>query len=111
MLEKAVEQRVVTNVTNLYHRFFVPTEESTCNMTAARLPYFEGSFWSCNTENLIQEIEKEGNKELQKMVRSLSRRKLKSMSYKSTGCVDVDDAKNILLMQQVNIYVLNALRI
>lgn len=102
LLDKAAEQRVVKNVTNLYDRFFVSTEESTCNITAARLPYFEGSFWSYNAELLIQEIEREGNNELQKKVKSLSRRKLKGLvSNTSKDCVDVDDAKNILLMQKV----------
>ncbi|CAH2065891.1 unnamed protein product [Thlaspi arvense] len=102
MLDKAVEQRVVTNVTNLYERFFVSTEESTCNITAARLPYFEGSFWSYNAELLVQEIEKEGNSELQKKVKSLTRRALKGMmSSKSKDSVDADDAKNILLMQKL----------
>lgn len=100
LLDKAAEQRVATNVTNLYDRFFVSTEESSaCNISAARLPYLEGSFWSCNAELLVQEIEKEGNKELQKKVKSLSRRALKG--NKSKDGVDVDDAKNILLMQKL----------
>lgn len=112
MLDKAAEQKVVTNATNLYDRFFGSTEESTCNITAAQLPYFEGSFWSYNAELLIQEIEREGNNELQKKVKTLSRRKLKGlMSNKNKDCVDVDDAKNILLMQKVIIYVLNVLSI
>ncbi|CAH8386523.1 unnamed protein product [Eruca vesicaria subsp. sativa] len=58
MLDKAKKQKVVTNVTNLYDRFFV----STCNnSTAALLPYFEGSFWSDKAEILSQEIEENGN--------------------------------------------------
>jgi len=108
MLQKAAEQRVVMNVTNLYDRFFDSTEEY---MTAARLPYFEGSFWSNRAEIMIQDIEREGNNELQKKVKLLSRRKVKTMSYKTTGDVDVDDVKNILLMEKVIIYILNAHRI
>ncbi|KAG7658713.1 Histone acetyltransferase [Arabidopsis suecica] len=98
MLQKAAEQRVVMNVTNLYDRFFDSTEEY---MTAARLPYFEGSFWSNRAEIMIQDIEREGNNELQKKVKLLSRRKVKTMSYKTTGDVDVDDVKNILLMEKL----------
>ncbi|XP_006391501.2 histone acetyltransferase HAC2 [Eutrema salsugineum] len=102
MLDKAAEQRVVTNVTNLYDRFFVSREDSTCNITAARLPYFEGSFWSYNAELLVQEIERGGSNELQKKVKSISRRALKGvMSNKSKDGVDVDDAKNFLLMQKL----------
>ncbi|CAA7014927.1 unnamed protein product [Microthlaspi erraticum] len=101
LLDKAAEQRVATNVTNLYDRFFVSTEESsTCNISAARLPYLEGSFWSCNAELLVQEIEREGNKELEKKFKSLSRRALKGT--KSKDGVDVDDAKNILLIQKLD---------
>lgn len=96
------------NVTNLYDRFFVSTEEY---MTAARLPYFEGSFWCTRAEIMTQEIEKEGNNELQKKVKLLSRRKLKTMSYKTTAGVDVDDVKNILVMEKVIIYILDVLRI
>ncbi|CAH8383079.1 unnamed protein product [Eruca vesicaria subsp. sativa] len=100
LLDKATEQRVVTSVTNLYDRFFVSAEESTCNITAARLPYFEGSFWSDNAEFLTQEIEKESEDELQKKVKSLSRRALKGV--KSKDDLDVDDAKNILMMQKLD---------
>lgn len=87
------------NVTNLYDRFFVSAEESTCNITAARLPYFEGSFWSDNAELLTQAFERESYDELQKKVKSLSRRALKGV--KSKDDLDVDDAKNILMMQKV----------
>ncbi|CAL9239710.1 unnamed protein product [Arabidopsis halleri] len=98
LLKKAAEQRIVMNVTNLYDRFFVSTEEY---MTAARLPYFEGSFWCTRAEILTHEIEKEGNNELQKKVKLLSRKKPKTMSYKTTAGVDVDDVKNILVMEKL----------
>lgn len=109
MLDKAVQQRAVANVTNLHERFFAVKEKSTCYMTAARLPYFEGSFWSCKAEELIQEFEREDDNELAKKVKKLSRKKLKGLSYDSNGCVDIDDAKNVLLMEKVIIYVLNSL--
>ncbi|KAL0731155.1 hypothetical protein Bca4012_027249 [Brassica carinata] len=100
LLDKATKQRVVTNVTDLYNRFFVSAEESTCSTIAARLPYFEGSFWSYNAEILTQEIEKDSKDELQKKVKSLSRRALKGV--KSKDDLDVDDAKNILMMQKLD---------
>ncbi|KAH0897197.1 hypothetical protein HID58_046765 [Brassica napus] len=100
LLDKATKQRVVTSVTNLYDRFFVSAEESTCNITAARLPYFEGSFWSDNAELLTQAFERESVDELQKKVKSLSRRALKGV--KSKDDLDVDDAKNILMMQKLD---------
>ncbi|CAN7129554.1 unnamed protein product [Brassica rapa subsp. narinosa] len=94
MLDKAKEQSVVTNVTNLYDRFFVPT----CNITAARLPYFEGSFWSSCAELLMsQETESEVEN-----VKSLSRRALKGNKIK-----DSNDAKNILLMRKLGIRISN----
>ncbi|CAN6937436.1 unnamed protein product [Brassica oleracea] len=94
MLDKAKEQSVVTNVTNLYDRFFVPT----CNITAARLPYFEGSFWSSSAELLMsQETESEVAN-----VKSLSRRALKGNKIK-----DSNDAKNILLMRKLGIRISN----
>ncbi|XP_019100938.1 PREDICTED: histone acetyltransferase HAC2-like [Camelina sativa] len=108
MLEKAVEQKVVVKTTNLYDRFFVSREDqSTCDMTAARLPYFEGSLWSNSAELILQEIEKQGNNDLHHMLKSLTRRKIKS--YKSTTCdyVDSDDCKNILLMEKLEKKVLN----
>ena len=91
MLDKAKEQSVVTNVTNLYDRFFVPT----CNITAARLPYFEGSFWSSSAELLMSQETESGVEN----VKSLSRRALKGNKIK-----DSNDAKNILLMRKVVIH-------
>ncbi|XP_018443473.2 histone acetyltransferase HAC2-like [Raphanus sativus] len=88
MLDKAKEQRVVTNNTNLYDRFFV----STCNSTAAHLPYFEGSFWTYHAELLSKKIESE----VKNLVRSLSKRALKGSKSK-----DADDTKNILLMHEL----------
>ncbi|EOA34631.1 hypothetical protein CARUB_v10022194mg [Capsella rubella] len=107
MLKKAVEQGVVMNITNLHKRFFVQTEESTSNMTAARLPYFEGCFWSNHAECELQKIEKDKNNELPRMLKSLTKRKLKCLNYKTTGrCVDVVDVKNILLIQKLETKVL-----
>ncbi|KAL0801020.1 hypothetical protein Bca101_056196 [Brassica carinata] len=88
MLDKAKEQRVVTNDTNLYNRFF----DSTCCSTAALLPYFEGSFWSSHAERLSQEIESE----VKSIVKSLSRRALKGSKSE-----DADDTKNVLLMHEL----------
>ncbi|KAL1207605.1 Histone acetyltransferase HAC2 [Cardamine amara subsp. amara] len=99
LLDKAVKQDVVVNVTNLHEQFFAGKDEYT--LTASRLPYFEGSFWSSRAELLIYDIESQGNNELPKMVRSLSRKILKGLSYDSSGCVDIDDAKNILLMRKL----------
>ncbi|XP_010474175.1 PREDICTED: histone acetyltransferase HAC2-like [Camelina sativa] len=102
MLEKAVEQKVVVKTTNLYDRFFVSREDqSTCDMKAARLPYFEGSLWSNKAEAILEEIEKQGNNGLHNMFKSLTRRKIKS--FKSTTCdyVDSDDCKNILLIEKL----------
>lgn len=109
MLNKAVKEKAVVNVTNLHESFFVVRDKYNY-MPAARLPYFEGSFWCLKAAEAIKEIESEGSNELPKMVKRLSRRKLKGLSYDSNGCVDIDDAKNILLMEKVINQIIYAVR-
>nr|XP_043634708.1 histone acetyltransferase HAC1-like [Erigeron canadensis] len=57
MLKKASEDNVVVDHTNFYHQFFVPNEETNTKITAARLPYFDGDYWSGAAENIVRKLE------------------------------------------------------
>ncbi|KAL2895924.1 Histone acetyltransferase HAC1 [Bienertia sinuspersici] len=96
MLKKATEEKIVVNFSNLYEKFFVHTEECNTKVTAARLPYFDGDYWSSVVENMIKKIEQETEGDLQTRVQKLGRRTLRSMGHISPSA---DDAKDILLMQ------------
>ncbi|XP_076886476.1 histone acetyltransferase HAC12-like [Bidens hawaiensis] len=60
MLKKATEANVVIDHTNLYSQFFVPGEDgNNMKITAARLPYFDGDYWSVAAETHVRKLELE----------------------------------------------------
>ncbi|XP_074308272.1 putative histone acetyltransferase HAC-like 1 [Silene latifolia] len=96
MLKKATEEKIVVNFSNLYEKFFVPNGECNTKVTAARLPYFEGDYWSGVAENMIKKIELESGGDPEKQIKKMTRRSLKAMGHTNPSA---REAKDILLMQ------------
>lgn len=98
MLKKAVEDGIVVDFTNLYDRFFIPTGERNTKITAARLPYFDGDFWSGAAEDIVRKIEQEegGGGSQKRLI--ITNRTLKAMGHTSNAAT-----KDVLVMQKVNI--------
>ncbi|KAK9683256.1 hypothetical protein RND81_10G126800 [Saponaria officinalis] len=96
MLKKATKEKIVVNFSNLYEKFFVPNGDSNTKVTAARLPYFEGDYWSSVAENMIKKIEKETGGDPEQQIKKMTRRSLKAMGHVNPSACE---AKDILLMQ------------
>ncbi|PRQ53158.1 putative histone acetyltransferase chromatin regulator PHD family [Rosa chinensis] len=94
MIKKATDEKIVVGSTNLYDRFFIPTGKCNSKVTAARLPYFDGDYWSTAAEDLIKKMEQERTKE-KKTIRT---RTLKAMGHASPSD---GSTKDILLMQKL----------
>nr|GEW08538.1 histone acetyltransferase HAC1-like isoform X3 [Tanacetum cinerariifolium] len=62
MLKKASNEGIVVGRNNFYHQFFVPKRKEYIKIAAARLPYFDGAFWSGNAEALSNKLDKSLNK-------------------------------------------------
>ncbi|QCD89943.1 E1A/CREB-binding protein [Vigna unguiculata] len=97
-LRKAGEEDIVVGLSNIYDRFFLPTGKRESKVTASRLPYFDGDFWSGAAMDKAMQIEQHTGGNREKMLKLVPIRSLKSM-----GCVNLSKgtAKDILVMQKL----------
>ncbi|XP_028769510.1 uncharacterized protein LOC114726968 [Neltuma alba] len=99
MLRKATKEDIVVGLTNIYDQFFVSAEKCNSKVTAARLPYFDGDYWSGAVMNEIKKIEQESKGEYDKKLKQvLTKRALKSMGHTDPS---KDTAKDILVMHKL----------
>ncbi|KAB2613715.1 histone acetyltransferase HAC12-like [Pyrus ussuriensis x Pyrus communis] len=99
LIKKAADEKIVVSHTNLYDRFFIPSGECNSKVTAARLRYFDGDYWSGATEEAIRKIEQERMADTQKK----SKITITKTTLKAMGHTDPSDGstKDILLMQRM----------
>ncbi|KAG7600692.1 Zinc finger FYVE/PHD-type [Arabidopsis suecica] len=102
MLRKASKEDVVVECTNLYNHFFVQSGECRANVTAARLPYFDGDYWPGAAEDLIRQMNQEDD-ETKFNRKGLTKRVLSKRALKAVGQLDlsVNASKDQLLMQKL----------
>ncbi|KAG6396176.1 hypothetical protein SASPL_142318 [Salvia splendens] len=105
MLKKGKEENVVVEFTNFYDHFFVPNGDSNCKITAARLPYFDGDFWSRAIEDLVKAIEKDGGESDRQLKNQMTKRTMKAMGHND---LSADATKDILVMQKLGHRILTA---
>lgn len=99
MLRKGMEEDIILDFTNLYDSFFKPREDCNTQITAARLPYFDGDFWPSKAEEMIPKVEIESGGDFEKNVKKVLRnRTLKAMGRNE---LTTNAAKDILLMQKL----------
>ncbi|KAL3347423.1 hypothetical protein AABB24_021208 [Solanum stoloniferum] len=102
MLRKAVKEKIVVDLTNLFDHFFTTTGECKAKITAARLPYFDGDYWPGAAEDMIFQLQQEedGRKHHKKgaMKKTISKRALKASGQSD---LSGNATKDILLMHKL----------
>lgn len=96
MLRKAARDNIVLDYSNLYDKFFVPHGECNKKVTAARLPYFDGDYWSDAAQIIVKKVGLESGGS-QKVKRQITKRTAKAMGHNTPS----DVTKDILVMQEV----------
>ncbi|KAJ8574268.1 hypothetical protein K7X08_026073 [Anisodus acutangulus] len=102
MLRKALKEKIVVDLTNLYDHFFISAGECKAKVTAARLPYFDGDYWPGAAEDMIYQLQQEedGRKHHKKgaMKKTISKRALKASGQSD---LSGNATKDILLMHKL----------
>ncbi|XP_019195482.1 PREDICTED: probable histone acetyltransferase HAC-like 1 isoform X2 [Ipomoea nil] len=99
MLKKASKEDIVISFTNFYDHFFVPSAESNTKITAARLPYFDGDYWSGAAEDMMRNMDKDGKGGSPgKVKKVVTKRSLKAMGYSD---LSAEAAKDVIVMQKL----------
>ncbi|KZV26645.1 hypothetical protein F511_34900 [Dorcoceras hygrometricum] len=98
-LQKAKEENVVVECTNFYDCFFTASGTDNHKITAARLPYFVGDYWSGATEDIIRDMEKDlEEKSVRKVKKAIANRSLRSTGHSDSS---VEATKDVQVMQQL----------
>ncbi|CAA7027415.1 unnamed protein product [Microthlaspi erraticum] len=108
MLKKASKEGVVVEYTNLYDQFFVQSGECRANVSAARLPYFDGDYWPGVAEDLLQQMSQEDDDGTTTTTNKLNRKGLtkkviSKRALRAVGQLDlsVNASKDRLMMQKL----------
>jgi E1A/CREB-binding protein len=99
MLTKASKENVVVGLTNIYDHFFVSTGNRHSKITTARLPYFDGDYWSGTAMTQAEDIEEKCGGEYEMTLNKV----MKTRSLKAMGHINPSkgNAKDILVMHRV----------
>ncbi|CAH9102174.1 unnamed protein product [Cuscuta epithymum] len=99
MLKKASKENIVISFTNFYDHFFVPNVESNAKISAARLPYFDGDYWSGAAEDTIRNIDKDDKGgSTSKVKKTMTKRAFRAMGYSD---LSAEAAKDVTVMQKL----------
>ncbi|CAN8287932.1 unnamed protein product [Cochlearia groenlandica] len=103
MLRKASKEDVVVECTNLYDQFFVQSGESRANVTAARLPYFDGDYWPGAAEDLIQQMSKDDDVGKTLNRKGFTKKVISKRALRAVGQLDLplNASKDRLTMQKL----------
>ncbi|KAK1390193.1 Histone acetyltransferase [Heracleum sosnowskyi] len=105
MLEKAAKENIVVELTNLYDHFFESggsSGECKVNMTAARLPYFDGDYLPGAAEYFLNQLQQEEDGGI--LLNEKTRNKLiAKRALKECGQADLpgNASKDVLLMHKL----------
>ncbi|KAI9111081.1 hypothetical protein K1719_017956 [Acacia pycnantha] len=98
MITKASKEDIVVNHTNMHDQFFVASKSCNFKVTATRLPYFDGDYWSGAAIDEMMRLQEKYEGDYDKMLEQLvTKRALKSMGHTKAS---KDTIKDFLVMRK-----------
>lgn len=105
MLQKAIKENIVVELTNLYDQFFVTAKECKIKVSASRLPYFDGDYWPGAAEDMINQLRQEEDDRKQQK-KGKTKKIITKRALKAAGHTDLSGnaSKDAMLMHKVGLY-------
>ena len=102
MIAKAKKENIVTGSKNLYDYFFTTSAECKAQVTATRLPYFDGDYLPGAAEDILQQIQEE-EEGLHTLRKCKTKKVATKRTTKTSAQADIGGSmsKDLQLMQKV----------
>ncbi|PIN22179.1 CREB binding protein/P300 [Handroanthus impetiginosus] len=102
MLRKATKENIVVGLTNLYEHFFTTNGERRAKVTAARLPYFDGDYWPGAAEDILYQLQQEGDGRKPNK-KGIMKKSITKRALKASGQTDLsaNASKDLMLMHKL----------
>lgn len=100
MIQKAINEKVVISCSNIYDYHFCTSSDSRYQVSATKLPYFDGDSWFDCADIVLKEVDEEANSNYQRKRVKIGSKCNPKASRRTDAMYD---SKEFLFMQKVSL--------